>query len=81
MKRVLNSNEQRLINDVSQKMREALKGFIGTDDAGLDAVTPILQKLLNKVLDDVDEYEPIVGPILPRSNDGNSTKFKQKSSV
>jgi hypothetical protein len=61
MKRVLNSNEQRLINDVSQKMREALKGFIGTDD--------------------VDEYEPIVGPILPRSNDGNSTKFKQKSSV
>lgn len=71
MRRIINSNEQRLINIIARKIREACKGFIGTPEP-----KAIFQKLLYKTLDDVDEYEPIVGPTLPRSNDGDSVKFK-----
>lgn len=40
------------------------------------AIKRISKKLLEQIFNDVDEYEPIVGPILPRSNDGDSTKLK-----
>ena len=72
MKRMNNSNEQRLINDVRQKIQTALKGFIGIKfESESEAVDSIFQRLLCKVLDDVDEYEPIVGPELPRRNGGD----------